>query len=127
MEDAATVRRWAKPAASGTIISRSLIRNHHKSKMPAPWWCWQITTSSFLFSAEALTGPSPALHSSVHVLVEPVHEKLRDLSAVFLGHHLMAVAGHADIFQVVVLSFYARLVQPLGHATRVRTVITRLA
>ena len=65
--------------------------------------------------------------SSVNVLVEPVHEELRDAGAVLFRHHLVAIARQAYILESHESSFYARLIQPLGFAMSVRAVITRLS
>src|ERR1035437_8507298 len=64
---------------------------------------------------------------SVHVLLEPVHEKLCDASTVLFGHHLVAITGQPNIFEVYVGGLYPCLIEPLGYAMGIRAVITRLS
>src|SRR5579864_7160312 len=64
---------------------------------------------------------------SANVLIEPGHEELGDAGAVFFGHHLMAVARQSHVFQSHIRSLDARLVEPLGYAMGIGTVITGLA
>ena len=73
------------------------------------------------------SGAAPRRNCSGNVLLEPAHEVLSDFSAVLFGHHLMAIAGQPDIFEVHVRSLYACLIEPLGCAMGVRTVIARLS
>src|SRR3981081_4045224 len=67
------------------------------------------------------------LTNLVHILFEPVHEQFGDASAILLGHHLVTIAREANIFQVYVGGLHARLIEPLGCAMRIRTVIACFA
>src|SRR5262249_30297904 len=64
---------------------------------------------------------------SANVLLEPAHEVFGDFSTVLFGHHLMAIAGQPDIFEIHVRGLYTCLIEPLGCAVGIRTVIARLS
>src|SRR6266404_5928327 len=64
---------------------------------------------------------------SVHVLVEPTHEESGDARTVLFGHELVSVAGQPHIFESHEGGLYACLIEPLGDAMGVRTVVTRLS
>src|SRR2546422_1097953 len=59
--------------------------------------------------------PSMDECQSANVLLEPAHEGLSDFSAVLFGHHLMAIAGQPDIFEVYVRGLYTCLIEPPLH------------
>ena len=63
----------------------------------------------------------------MHVLFDPALEVLGDGSAVLFRHHDVAIAGQPFIFEVHERGLYSCLIEPLGYAMGVRTVITRFS
>ena len=63
----------------------------------------------------------------MHVVIEPVHKEVGDISAVLFRHHLVAISAQADFFQSHVGRFYTRLIKPLRSATGEWAMIAGLA
>src|ERR1019366_7042623 len=64
---------------------------------------------------------------SAYILLQPVHEELGNFRAIFFGHELVPVPANSYILEIYVLGLYSGLIEPLGDAVGVRTVIARLS
>src|ERR1700722_329206 len=91
-----------------------------------PDFSFQTFAHTKSFSLIKVCGESRCSSCLMYVLIEPAHEVLRDVGAVLFRHHLVAISGEPDILQIYVLSSYAGLIEPLGNAMCVWTVIARL-
>jgi hypothetical protein len=72
-------------------------------------------------------GVRPPAFLLVHVLIEPLHEKLGDASTVPFGHHLVAITGQPDVFESHAIGLDSGLVEPFGYAVRVHSMIAPLS
>ncbi len=63
---------------------------------------------------------------SVYVLIKPGHKEFGDAGTVLLGHELVPITGQPDILESHECGLYTCLIEPLGYAMGVRTVIACL-